>query len=380
MTALLRRATAACLLIVAGLLAGCASSGTPQASAPPAAAGTAPLATSMTVAGRAWAVVAMGGSAAEHNQFWELVTRPAASSQWELATPRGVASNGGLVAAGRGGTLTVAFRPSQGLTFSPLALTSDGGKTWGTGLIDAPVAAVPDALAAGGGTMLALLGDGAIDQSAAPGARWRPLAAPGALAASAAGRQCQVSGLTAVALTASGAPLAGASCARPGSAGIFARTASGWRAAGPAVPGGRPVRVLRLTGTAGGDTALLQAGAGATASLLAAWSSDGTRWSVSAPLSAGTGQVLASGTGPGGAVWVLLPGGRAQTVSGPGASWQALPPAPRGTAALAAGPDAGGFDALAVSGGKLTVYRLTPAGAWSKTQVISVPIQYGSSG
>ena len=93
-----------------------------------------------TANGATWAIVAMGGSAAGENQFWELFTRPAASDQWELVTPPGVADNGGLVAAGGAASLTVAFRPSQGLTFSPLAVTSDDGKTWGTGLIDAPVA------------------------------------------------------------------------------------------------------------------------------------------------------------------------------------------------------------------------------------------------
>jgi hypothetical protein len=380
MTTAPRRVGAACLLAVTGLLAGCASPGTPGAATPPAPAMPLPLATSMTAAGGTWAVVAMGGSAAGENRFWELFTRPAGSRRWELATPPGVADNGGLVAAGSGGTLTVAFRPSQGLTFSPLAATADTGRTWGTGLIDAPVAAVPDALAAGRGTMLALLGDGAIDRAAAAGDSWTQLAATGAVAATAAGRRCEVTGLTAVAYTPSGTPLAAASCARPGIAGIFARTTGTWQAAGPALPGGRAVRVLRLTGTADGDTALLQAGTGGTASLLAAWTGDGTRWTASSPLSTGTGQVIASGTGPGGAIWVLLPDGRAETVPGPRASWRPLPPVPRGTAALAAGPGSGAFEALAVSGGKLTVYRLTPTDAWAKTQVISVPIQYGSSG
>lgn len=46
---------------------------------------------------------------------------------------------------------------------------------------------------------------------------------------------------------------------------------------------------------------------------------------------------------------------------------------------LAPGPG-GALDALAVSGGSaLTVFRLTPAGAWQQTQVISVPVQLGSS-
>jgi hypothetical protein len=380
MTTALGRTGAACLLAVTGLLAGCASPGAPQASAPPTVAMPAPLATSMTAAGGTWAVVAMGGSAADNNRFWELFTRPAAGSRWELATPPGVADNGGLVTAGDAGTLTVAFRPSQGLAFSPLALTSDRGRTWDTGLIDAPVAPVPDALAVGARTMLALLADGAIDQAAGNGANRTQLAAPGAIAATAAGRRCEVTTLTAVAYTPSGTPLAAGACARAGIAGIFARTAGAWQLAGPVVPAGRLVRVLRLTGIAASVTALLQAGTDSTATLLAAWTSDGARWTASSPLSAGTGQVIASGTGPGGAVWVLLSGSRAETVPGPGASWRALPPVPRGTAALAAGPGSGAFDALTVSGGMLTVYRLTPAGAWGKTQVISVPIQYGSSG
>lgn len=379
-----RAAAFAAGLAGACLLVGCTSQGAPTPETA-AAAVTFPLATSLASAGgQTWAVVAAGGSAASKDSFWELLTRPAASARWDLATPPGVASNGGLAAAApaAGQRLDIAFRPSQHLTFSPLALTSDGGKTWATGLIDAPLAAVPDALAAGSGTMLTLLADGAIDQAAAPGTSWTRLAAPGAIAATAAGRRCQVIGLTAVALTVSGTPLAAASCARPGNTGVFARAAGTWRAAGPAVPAtlaNRPVRVLRLTGTASGDTALLQAGTGAAASLLAAWTSDGTRWTVSSPLRAGTGKVTASGTGPGGAAWVLLPGGHAGIVSGPGSPWRELPATPRGTAALAAGPGDSAVEALAVSGSKLTVSELTPAGTWSNTQVISMPIQHGSS-
>lgn len=71
--------------------------------------------------------------------------------------------------------------------------------------------------------MLVLLGDGAIDQAPASAAAWTRFAAPGAIAVSAAGHDCQVTALTAVSLTAAGTPLAGASCGRPGVAGIFAQ-------------------------------------------------------------------------------------------------------------------------------------------------------------
>ena len=77
---------------------------------------------------------------------------------------------------------------------------------------------------------------------------------------------------------------------------------------------------------------------------------------------------------------MLLSGGRAATIGGPGQQWTLLPPVPAKTTVLAAGPD-GATDALAVSGATLTVWRLAPeATAWSKVQAISVPIQVGSSG
>jgi hypothetical protein len=381
------------LLAGMAMLAGCGSAGSHAVSASSVQATTVPMVTSMTEAGgRTWAIVAMGGSASAENRFWELFTRPATGSGWELVTPPGVADNGGLVAADVRGSVTVAFRPSQGLSFSPLALTSNGGKTWGIGLIDAPVASVPDALAASAstststsGTMLALLGNGAVEQAAVAGVGtgtstgWSRLAAPGAVAASPVGRRCQVTGLTGVAYTPSGTPLAAASCARPGVAGIFARSGNTWVAAGPTVPGGRQVQVLRLVGTPTGDVALLQSGTGDAAALFAAWTSDGTRWTVSPPLPAGSQAVRASGTGPAGAVWVLLADGRAETVAAPGAAWRELPAPPTGTATLAALPG-GTFDALATSGSELTVYQSGAAGGWARTQAINVPIEYGSSG
>jgi hypothetical protein len=50
---------------------------------------------------------------------------------------------------------------------------------------------------------------------------------------------------------------------------------------------------------------------------------------------------------------------------------------PAGTEVLAPGP--GSYDALAVAGSRLTVWRLAQ-GAWAKVQQITVPVQYGSSG
>jgi hypothetical protein len=143
------------------------------------------------------------------------------------------------------------------------------------------------------------------------------------------------------------------------------------------------VRVIRLTRTGGRLTALLQAGAGRSASLLTAWMAGG-RWTVSASLRL-TGRAVASSSfGSDGAVAVALAGGRGEVLAGPGSSWQALPALPPGRTVTLALPDGGGVDALAADGGLLTAWRIPgPAIAsgatWVKAQQLKVPIQYGSS-
>jgi hypothetical protein len=385
-----RRARLALMAVTGAGLAALAGCGSQHATAtgPSLTVVTAPLSTSLVTAQGTWAVAVMGGSAASHNNFWQLFLRPAGASRWTLVTPEGVADNGGLVATGgAGGTpFLVGFRPSQGLSFSPLAASSDAGKDWTPGLLDADLADVPDALAVGAaGQVLALLHDGSIEQAASAAAatagQWSRLTTLGALAASAPGRACGLAAVTAVSFGENDTPMAAGSCARRGVAGVFAESGGTWQAAGPALPtafGGDQVQVLGLASTPRGTAALMTAGS----SLLAAWSDgtgpDGTGWTVSAPVAAGA--VVASGFGPAGSAWVLLSGGHAEAISGTGGAWRVLPAAPAGTQTLAP-VVGGGYDALAVSGSRLTVWQLgATAAAWAKAQVINVPIQYGSSG
>ncbi len=387
-----RLARGSLALACAGLMAGCGSqrSGTTSTPGPPAV--TAPLSTSLVTAQGTWAVAVMGGSAASHNNFWQLFVRPAGASRWSLVTPEGVADNGGLVAAGASTSLVVGFRPSQNLAYSPLATSTDTGKNWAPGLLYADLADTPGAIAVSpSGRTLALLQDGTITAAPTAGAaaagQWTPLTTRNALAASAPGRSCGLTSVVAVSFGPNKDPMAAGSCARPGVAGVFTDTGGTWRSAGLVLPGkglGRDtVQVLGLGATAGGNVALLVAGN----SLLAAWW-NGTRWTVSDPVVASpvtANTVRALGFGADGSAWLLLGGGRAETIGGAGDSWQALPPVPSGTMTLApAGtatlaPGTGGaYDALAVSGSKLTVWRLAQ-GAWAKVQLITVPIVYGSS-
>jgi len=366
---------AAGILIAAAAVAGCGSKPAPSISPPPAPAPP-PLATSFAgSAGTAWAIVEMGGSAAEENNFWQLFVRPAGATTWRLATPLGVADNGGLVVASPGGgSLVTGFRPSQLLTFSPLAASSNNGASWSSaGPVNSGLTAAPDALAAGpGGSLIALTGGGA-ELGQRLGAAWTRLSSARSLAATQAGKACGVTGLTGAAFASSGTPILAASCSRPGVAGIFADRGGSWHAAGPAVPASlarQDADVLRLTAAGPGLVALLRAGG----RIVAAWY-DGSRWTVSAPLPATT--LTSTAIGPGGSIGVILNGSHGATLAGPGAAWHALPALPKWAATLALG-SSGEVDAIAAKGGTFSDWRLAPAG-WSLAQKIHVNIPYGSS-
>jgi hypothetical protein len=387
-----RPAAAALGLAALAVTAACGSQApaprgtSPAPWAPPAGAQF--LTTSLATAGGTWAVAVMGGSAAAHNNFWQLFARPAASTTWKLVTPPGTADNGGLVLADDGGgrSLVAGFRPSQGLTYTPLTVTRDGGQKWSsTAPLDAALADVPDGLAAAPGTggLLALLTNGTAKRAAPGSPTWTTLASRRSLAATAPGRACGLSKLTAAAFSPSGAPLLAGGCTHRGTAGIFAYAGGAWRAAGPPIPGtlaGRPITVLRLTSTARGMIALLTAGTGAATSLLAAWSAgDSQHWTLSPPVRLNGAHLTSASFGPGGTAAIMLNAGHGETIAGPARSWRPLPALPAATATLAAGP-AGGLDALAVHHTVLTVWRLAPgSAAWARTQTINVPIQFGSS-
>jgi hypothetical protein len=370
---------------VAAVSAACGSAPSPASApaSPPALPG---LATSVvTTTGPTWAVVVMGGSAAQWNNFWQIFTRPSDSAQWRLVTPPGVASNGGFVIADDGAeSLTAGFRPSQDLVFTPLAATSNDGSAWTAGVLDASLADTADALAADGdGALLALLSNGTVQQSATGGASWTTLTTQRSLAASASGRQCGLRTLTGTAFTAGHTALLAGDCTRPGVTGIFAESSHAWHLAGPAVTGlltRGNVSVLALTSTPGGVAALLAAGSGQGTSLIGAWlAGTSSRWIMSAPLPLHGAAVTSASFGPDGQTALVLTGNRGETLANAGGAWEPLPALPSGTATLAP-VSGGGVQALAVHSVTLTVWQLArDHGTWQAAQVIKVPIQFGSS-
>ena len=390
------RVTAAALGLA--LLGGCGSVASRTVAAP-APAGPAPLSlqTSMQGAGVTWATVPMG-AASGADQFWQLFVLPSGGSPWFLRTPPDIATNGAIVlaapdAAGPGGsgksagaagkTLVAGVRPSLDLGYSPITSTSDQGRNWTTSPPQSGLANVPDALAAapGAGRLIALGRDGTVSVTGTAGGSWEPLTTERALATAPAARDCDLTGLTAVAYTPTGTPLAGGTCGQGGRVGLFAKLAGTWQLASPALPAslsGQPVRVLRLSRSGNQDVALLEAGT-PSLSLLAAWTSDGEHWRLSPVLRTGGPAAVSASFGDGG-TGVALAGDRSETISGPGSSWRRLPALPGGRTVTLALPGGGVTEALAANAGTVTVWRLAgDPGTWVKAESITVPIQYGSS-
>jgi hypothetical protein len=368
----------------------------PASAAPAAASAVAPITSAVVEGGDTWLVVPMGHLDNSLNTFWQIFVRTPTATGWRTVTPPGVADNGGLVIGpSPAGGLLAGFLVSQFLTFSPLSSTGDSGRTWNGIYFPEALIGVPDALGGtatgptlglggtGGGTLL----------EAGPGlSSWKPAITARTLAQTTAGARCGVERLTAAAVAPDGDPLVGTECRRRGTVGLFDVAGPGAQAVTfPASPvlRGAAVSVLRLVPTAGGLAVLLRAEAGdGRTTIVAGWLADGApAVGLSSPLAVpAAGRLGASGTTPGGGLFVLLqPGGggapELATVSSAapaGAAWNVLPHPPRGTLAAAFSP--GRIDAVTVHDSTLIDYSLDEASAtWVRSQVVHVDIQYGSS-
>ena len=361
------------------LAAGCGSAAG-QATAPARPATPPSLATSLATATGTWAVAVMGGSAASHNNFWQLFVRPDGTSTWRLATPPGVASNGGLVLTGLpAGSVLAGFRPSQDLAYSPLAITKDNGRTWSPALLDAGLADVPGALAAdpASGRLLALLTDGTAEMSGPGGTAWTRLTTRHALATSPAGTRCEPGSLNAAAFSPSGQPMLAAGCGRPGTAGIFSRTGRTWQLTGPALPAAyahQAITVLRLTTT--GEHHHGAAGRRNRVSGTPAGRLVCRRRRALETVTAAAAErrhadigVVRAWQQPGDHPEPPPRGGHQQRRGLVAAAAAAAP----GTATLAPGPS-GGWNALAVHGTQLTIWQAAPgARAWASARSSRFP-------
>lgn len=385
-----RTAGALAAALTATTVSACGGTSAPTAAS--AAAPTTSLAVSLPLASGTWATLSMGARSGL-KRFWELFYRERDSSRWTLRTPPGVADNGGLVLAGGSPSeLLGGFLPSQHLHFSPLAATRDGGRSWAAEVLPTGLRPGPDSLATtAGGETLALspkdAGEVLAQRSAE--ASWRTVATARSLARTPAARACAPRQIYAIAAAPGDAAIVASVCAKAGQAGLFARSASTWRAIAPAPPAslaGTPARTLRLADVGATTFTLTRFAAAGGSELVAAWSKDGgNHWAQTGPLRLPKGaQVLSAGPGQGRTAYLLTgSGARASalwTVAGPGAAWQRQPAPPAGTGVVAlAGKN---LDALVTHGTSSEVTSMSldaASGRWRAIQTIHVPLRLSSS-
>lgn len=378
-------------------------SNTPTVTVPTVPLQGPPAPSSSTTPALATAVLAMGTLSDPANTFYELFDRPTGASGWTLATPPGVADNGGLVVGpSSSGAVTAGFLPAADLTFSVLATRPAGSTQWSPGDAPGTLAAEPDALATGPSGQIAAVqkGSGTPVEAQAPGAMsWHGLTTAAALTGASGG--CRVTRITSVAVTASGVPYVGARCTGT-EVGIFVPTdpsasstsaltapAGGWTRSGPILgsSGVSATTVLRLQADGDGVSGLVEGSASGRSSLVGVWGGTGSGivasptsltvpsgWSVLATATGG------SGGGDGQGLAVLLGSSsslRLTGVAGPGQPWVSYATPPAGTTAVAL--VGGEADAFAPSGSTLHVWAATGTGPWHQVAQLTVPIQYGSS-
>jgi hypothetical protein len=357
------------------------------------AAVAAPLVSAVSTSTDSWVTLPMGDLSDPNNTFWELFHTAPGASRWSLATPPGVADNGGLVESASAGAALVGVLPSQLLRFSPLAKSANGGSSWTPAFLPGALSPVPDALADDAASpvgAIALVNGGRALSGPVGLSSWSPLVTAAAL--SRVSPACSVDGLDGAALLPSGAPLIATGCRRDGRVGLFARTAAAWRSVGLTLGGplrGAATTVLRVQSTAATTTVLALARVGGRHALEALWQSGSAPWTVARPLALDPGaSVRSTAVNSAGDVAVLLggAGGTREAVDvAPLGTWVQLPRLPARTAGVAlpagalpsSGPD---IDVFTVAGESLDVFSLTPSGeAWTKFQSSQIPLAYGSS-
>ncbi len=369
------------------------------------------LRSSVTTPTTATAVLPMGNLDDPANTFWQLLVRAAGAASWSLATPPGVADNGGLVVGVTAsssptsppspspsppsppGTLVAGFLPSADLRFSPVSRSSDGGHSWTGGQLPSGLVTEPDALATGPTSQLAaivaghggsvLISGGSLTAWTTPTDELRSPARTGP--------GCHVRRFTAASYTSGGGLIVGGDCSAATTFGLSELSGTapppGWHPLGTGTVRGA-TSVLRLERTANGTGGLGVVRAGGGRGVVAFWSEGdpgtGAPWSTSpmSPVPAGwTVVATAMGGGDGDTVAVLLSSGglrRIVSVAGPGRPWVELPAPPAGTASVAV--VGGETDAFVTAGSTLTTWSLSGvSGTWSWVGSFKVPIQYGSS-
>lgn len=363
-------------LVAAITLAACGSSPTASRTVDPPSA---PLATSFSAGGSEWALVPMGDLGNEAETFWQVLVTSSPSRVRDV-TPKGVADNGGLVAAVSGGRVVVGFLASELLGFSPLAASADAGASWQPGNLTRALTHDPSAFTGGKGAFSALLGRGgaAIETSKNGLAGWRTVTTRRRIASSAAAASCRPAALTAVAPVEAGALEVGARCGDEGAVGLYLWSSARVRnlTSHLSLPLAHArAEVVLLAG--GGREAVVVATSPRAESLFVVRGLAGTPAAgptLTLPRRGRLVSIVPAGSGF--LVVDTEDGADARLFTLSRRGWTHAVPLPSGTEDVV--PTTAGTLALAVARSTLRVY-LIASGSALLEQTLHVPIEYGSS-
>jgi len=347
----------------------------------------APLTSAVTTATAAWVVVPMGRVTDPLNTFWQLFVRTSSQQKWALVTPRGVADNGGLVlSAGQTRDAVVGIRPSQLLTFTPLALTHNAGSTFTPDLLPAALEATPDSLATSStGAAVAVVNSGTgIAFRRALGSPWTTSTNISTLGTSSLGRRCRPTSITSVATVASTTYI-GVACSRPGTLGLFELSRGAALPVTAPVPAGQRASTFvidRLIATNNNLEVLARSQQGSSASyVLLLRRASTAAWQHASTVNT-DGSLVSTSVASDGAIAIVSrsPSGEPKGVifRPAKAAWVRMPAPPRSAVVVAL--VGAGLQAIAADGTQFRVYTYQNANqTWLLTQSMTVPITYGSS-
>ena len=376
-------ALAACLLAVLVIVMS-APGASPASENPPVPS----FATSVSIDGSTYSAIPMGDLGDDLNTFWQLFRLPAGATRWTLDTPTGIADNGGLVIEGGSpSALAVAIRPSDLLTFTPIAVSGARSSWTNGGLIPGAVIGAPNAFVGTSAVEFAAVdtSDGAVLRSKDGGSNWTRIASGASLTYVAAG-SCQVRGVRA-ARRMRGRPCMPGRAARKETAPASSSSpalhgATSDRISEHSVTARRG-RVLTLSSSPRSLVAMIATTSDSTTRLVfARSSSNGASWATTSLRLPPSVFIVSAGTISGtGAYVVWRKNGLFAAISSPNGHWSSLPELP-GTAWTLAFPQglSGAIEAL---GGRLSTFNAwrldLSTSHWSQFQTIAVPIIYGSS-
>ena len=346
---------------------------------PPVTAGAVTLSGGATQDAVAVAVVPTGRLGDPQNRFFQTFT--STGDGWHLTTPRGTATNGGLVVAGPSSG-AVAVLPFAASHVTAL-LAMEEGRPGRTGRVIPALVSGPTSLTVSpeSGALAMVTTSGEIRVATNPTARLRRVLTVRALAGSPAGRQCGLKDVSAAGVLTGGLLVVGGRCSHQGRSGLMVQDAAGrWESL--AAPHGGTWSVVRIDLTTDGAVALVSAAGRRPELRLVSLRAGSQQWSRPLP-AAGSLRSTAVIEGRSPSYLVALADRhrvQAWRIGLGGAVVRLGPSLTRGTQALVMGPGHRPT-AFVVDGRAVVPLALdVTAGRWVPGPRQVLPLAYGTSG